>query len=78
MNREQARAWAIDVAERTGATALEAAAGYGLTVVGDLPAWAAVPITIGLTVVKGWAARFVGDKGSASVLPAAPASERSG
>lgn len=69
MNGQQWRRWAIDAGERVGATALAAACGYGITVAVELPVWAVVPVSTGLTLVKAWASAFAGRKGSAAALP---------
>ncbi|MFD4660844.1 hypothetical protein ACFWP2_35105 [Kitasatospora sp. NPDC058444] len=64
------RAYWIDVAERTGATAAEAGLAYAITEANNLSAWW-VPVLIPLlAAAKGTCARFVGRKGTASLLPA--------
>lgn len=61
------RRWAVDAGERIGATAAAAGVSEALVVVADLPQWASVPLIVGLTAVKAWLARWVGDRGSAAV-----------
>lgn len=63
------RAWLVDVAERTGWTAAQAATGYLITVVTPLDTWWAAPIAGLLALAKGTAARHMGDPESAATLP---------
>lgn len=61
------RRYLVDLAERIAATAAEAGVGYAITAAADLdPVWA-LPLTVALSAVKGWLARFVGRPDSASL-----------
>ncbi|MGR6997611.1 hypothetical protein ACU686_05130 [Yinghuangia aomiensis] len=64
------RAWLVDVAERTGATAAEAGLAYLITVLASLPTPWAVPITGALAIAKGAIASRYGEHGTAAALPA--------
>jgi hypothetical protein len=59
-----------DFAERVGATAAAAGIGVAVQQLGDLPAWWAPVLVTVLTMAKGGLARYVGRKGTASLLPA--------
>lgn len=62
------RRYLLDLAERIAATAAEAGVSYTITVVADLdPVWA-MPLTVGLSALKGWLARFVGRRDSAALV----------
>lgn len=59
----------IDAAERTLATAAQAAIGEVIVLTADWPQWVVVPLMAGLAVVKAWLARFSGKSDSASLAP---------
>lgn len=59
-----------DLAERVAFTAIEAGAAYAATQLAGLPEWLAVPIAAGLALIKGWAAKSIGNSDSASVSKA--------
>lgn len=71
-----------DLLERTAATysftalGLMTANGFDITSISADKAALVAAIPAGLTVVKGFVARFVGDPDSAALLPAAPALRR--
>lgn len=67
MTGDDFKRWAVDAGERIAATAAAAGVAEALVLVGDLPQWASVPLIIGLTGVKAWLARYVGDRGSAGM-----------
>lgn len=62
------KAYWLDMAERVGATAGEAALGLAITEIGSLPVWWAALLVPVLSAVKGALARFVGSPSSASLL----------
>lgn len=62
-------AWLRDAGERVGFTALEAGAGVAVVLVTPLATWWAAPIAAALAGVKAWAAKRVGEKGTAALLP---------
>jgi hypothetical protein len=60
----------LDLAERAGWTGAQAALGLVVVEVGDLPAWWAAPVALVAAAAKGWVAKQLGRKGTASTLPA--------
>lgn len=62
------RAYWLDMAERVGATAAEAALGLAITELGSLPVWWAALLVPVLSAAKGFLARYVGSPSSASLL----------
>ena len=60
----------LDLGERAGWTGAEAALGLVVVELGDLPVWWAAPIALAAASAKGWVAKRVGRKGTASTLPA--------
>lgn len=58
-----------DLTERTLATAAQGAIAEVVVMSADWPQWVAVPLMAGLAVVKGWLAKYVGNKHSASTAP---------
>jgi hypothetical protein len=58
----------LDLAERWGATAAEAAIAVLITDLTGIDTWWAVPVASGLALVKGWLAKFVAKKGTASLV----------
>ena len=65
-------AYWLDLAERVGATAGEAALGVLITHLGSLPMWWAALLIPVLSAGKGWLAKYLGDKGTASLLRVRP------
>lgn len=63
------RLFTRDITERVLVTAAQAGIAELTIDAANLPQWAAVPILAGLAVVKGWLARLVGNKDSASLAP---------
>jgi hypothetical protein len=64
------KAFILDLAERTGATAAEAGLAYAIAALGNLSAWW-VPVLIPvLAAAKGGVARYVGQPETAALLPA--------
>lgn len=61
--------YVIDLTERTLATAAQGAIGEVLVQIANWPQWAVVPIMAGAAVVKGWLAKFVTNRESASLAP---------
>jgi hypothetical protein len=59
--------YALDLIERILATAAEAGIGVIVVESAGWPAWVAVPVGAGAAVVKGWVAKWVGNKDSASL-----------
>lgn len=66
------RAYWLDLGERVGATAGEAALGVLITQLGSLPMWWAVLLIPILSAGKGFLARYVTGPSSASLLPSRP------
>lgn len=60
-----------DMLERFSWTVVEFAAGLGVTELADLDVWWAAPIGVGLGLLKAFAAKNLGEKGTAATLPAA-------
>lgn len=58
--------YAIDLAERVGWTAAEAAVGVIAVEAGNWPTWLALPVATGVAIVKGFLARKLGRADSAS------------
>lgn len=58
-----------DLVERVLATAAQAGVAYVVIEAANWPTWLAVPLTAGAAVVKGWLAKHVGNKDSASLAP---------
>ncbi|MER5694966.1 hypothetical protein ACWDBO_31655 [Streptomyces mirabilis] len=67
------KAYWLDVAERVGATAGEAAIGVAITEFSSLPVWWAALLVPVLSAAKAALARYVGDPGRASLLRLKPA-----
>ena len=67
-----AKAYWLDLSERVGATAGEAALGVAITQLGSLPMWWAALLIPVLSGAKGFLARYVGAPGSASLLRRKP------
>lgn len=63
----------LDLGERVGATAGEAALGVAITEFSSLPMWWAALLVPVLSAGKGYLARYVGAPGSASLLRRKPA-----
>lgn len=61
------KAYWLDMAERVGATAGEAAIGVAITEFSSLPVWWAALLVPVLSAAKGFLARYVGDPGTASL-----------
>ena len=66
------RAYWLDMAERVGATAGEAALGLAITEFSNLPMWWAALLVPVLSAAKGALARYVGAPGTASLLRRTP------
>ncbi|MER6350689.1 hypothetical protein ABT186_02235 [Streptomyces sp. NPDC001634] len=62
----------LDMVERVGATAGEAALGLAITEFSSLPMWWAALLVPVLSAAKGALARYVGDPSSASLLRRKP------
>lgn len=60
-----------DALERIGWTAVEGTAGLLIVTVTPLDTWWALPISVALAALKAFAAKKVGQPGTASTLPAA-------
>lgn len=60
----------LDAIERISWTALELVSGLLVTEVTPLDTWWALPIGTGLALLKALAAKHIGQKGTASTLPA--------
>ena len=58
----------LDLGERVGATAGEAALGLAITEFSSLPVWWAALLVPALSAAKGFLARYVGAPGTASLL----------
>lgn len=58
--------WLRDAGERVGFTALEAGVAVAIVEVTPLQTWWAAPLTVALAGLKAWAAKHVGDRGSAA------------
>jgi hypothetical protein len=58
----------VDLAERVGWTAAEAAISVAIVAMTPLQDWWVAPLTAGLSLVKGWIAKHVGDPSSAALL----------
>jgi hypothetical protein len=58
-----------DMGERTFWTAAEGGLAYAVTQVGNLPAWAALPLMVAGAFVKAYIARRIGHPNTASTLP---------
>ena len=61
--------WARDAGERVGFTALEAGAAMAVVLLTPLQTWWAAPLTVAFAGLKTWAAKHVGEKGTAALLP---------
>lgn len=62
------RTYWLDMAERVGATAGEAALGLAITEFSSLPVWWAALLVPVLSAAKGFLARYIGSPSSASLL----------
>lgn len=60
----------LDLGERAGWTGAEAALGLVAVEAGGLSVWWAAPVALAAAVAKGWVAKRLGRKGTASTLPA--------
>lgn len=58
-----------DLVERVLVTATQGAVAEVVIAAANWPQWVAVPALAGLAVVKGWLAKLVGNKDSASLAP---------
>lgn len=67
------RTYWLDLGERVGATAGEAALGVAITEFSSLPVWWAALLVPILSAAKGALAKYVGDPGTASLLRRKPA-----
>lgn len=67
--RARAYSFGKDWAERVLWTAVQAGIGYGTVELADLPPWLLIPIATGLAAVKGFAAKKMALKGTASTAP---------
>jgi hypothetical protein len=69
VTRTQAERFALDLVERVGWTAAEAALGVLTVEAAGWPAWIAVPVGTGVAALKGIVAKHLGRKGTASTAP---------
>lgn len=58
-----------DITERVLVTAAQAGIAEVVIAAADWPQWVAVPVLAGLAVAKGWLAKLIGNKDSASLAP---------
>ena len=63
-----AKRYAVDLAERVGWTAAEAAVGVIAVEAANWPTWLALPVATGVAIVKGFLARKLGRPDSASTV----------
>jgi len=68
-SREAAYSFARDLAERVLWTAAQAGLGVLTVQANDWPLWIAVPIAAGLSTAKGFVAKQLARKGTASTAP---------
>lgn len=67
------KAYWLDLGERVGATAGEAALGLLITDLSSLPMWWAALLIPAASAAKGWLAKYVGSGTSASLMRRRPA-----
>lgn len=58
----------VDALERILATAVEAGVSYAITAVASIPKWWVAPLTVALSAIKTYLAKFVGNPNTASFL----------